>query len=84
MEGLLGCSETDMAKDYELTSFSQYDERSRNSNEYSTLISFIKQNYPGVTINEKIEAMTTTPVEQGGLGLKHEDVLLLREYLLVD
>lgn len=84
VEGLLGCSETDMAKDYELTSFSQYDERSRNSNEYSTLISFIKQNYPGVTINEKIEAMTTTPVEQGGLGLKHEDVLLLREYLLVD
>lgn len=84
IEGLLGCSESDIAKEYELTSFSQYAQKRRNSNEYCPLISFVKQNYPGNTINEKIEAMTTLPVEQGGLGLKQEDIILLRELLLVN
>ena len=82
IEGLLGCSESDMAKDYELTSLSQYAAKLRNSNEFRPLVSFIKLNYSGNNINEKIEALTTTPLEQGGLGLRQEDVLMLRELLL--
>ena len=82
IEGLLGVSESDLAKDYELTSFSAFGSRQRCSNEYCQFVSFIKQNFNGMSINEKIEAMVTNPIEEGGFGLSKYDVVLLRQLLV--
>lgn len=68
LEGLLGVSESDLAKDYELTSF-VYDERYRNyESRYKQTIEYVKTSFPGRTINEKIEQMALS------LGISQEDI----------
>ena len=56
LEGLLGVSESDLAKDYELTNF-VYDNRYRRAANWKGLIDYVKKNFPGNTLNEKIENM---------------------------
>lgn len=80
IEGLLGVSESDMSKDYELTSFS--DPRYRNGESYCSLVSFINEKYEGTDINEKIYNMATASLECGGLGLSVEDVSVFRKLMI--
>jgi protein tyrosine/serine phosphatase len=57
--GLLGVSESDLAKEYELSSFSSIgNTRTRNSTKYSEMVSAIKT-FSGDTITEKFEAFAT-------------------------
>lgn len=76
LEGLLGVSESDMAKDYEMTSYT-YDGRYRNGDTseyeyyYKRLVNEIKTNntkYPGNTFSEKIESMAR------GFGISQQDI----------
>ncbi|MCR4612691.1 MAG: tyrosine-protein phosphatase [Bacteroidaceae bacterium] len=54
--GLLGVSESDMSKDYELTSYTKSaNRRVRNSSDFVGLVDYINT-FAGSTINEKIEA----------------------------
>lgn len=55
--GLLGVSESNINKEYELSSFSVYGPRVRNSNEtfYKEMIFYIKENFEGSTLQEKIQ-----------------------------
>ena len=55
--GLLGVSESDINKEYELSSFSIYGPRTRDSAEtyYKEMIEYIKQNFDGATLQEKIQ-----------------------------
>ena len=58
--GLLGVSESDISKDYELTSFTKsQNRRARDSNASSGniggLYSYINSSYSGATLQEKIE-----------------------------
>ena len=55
--GLLGVSESDINKEYELSSFSIYGPRTRDSAEtyYKEMIEYIKQNFEGATLQEKIQ-----------------------------
>ena len=65
LEGLLGVSESDLAKEYEMTSYT-YDGRYRtcadndtneNDHYYKKLVERIKTDYQGATFSEKIEKM---------------------------
>ena len=55
--GLLGVSESDINKEYELSSFSIYGPRTRDNTEtyYKEMIAYIKQNFEGATLQDKIE-----------------------------
>ena len=72
LEGLLGVSESDLAKDYELTSLyldSLYadNKRYRTKKGYLELINYVKS-FPGNTINEKIEQMALD------IGISPDDI----------
>ena len=73
MEGLLGMSESDMAKEYELTNFYPIDDnnmgkRHRDVWYKENLVDYVRT-FPGNTLNEKIEAMALTQ-----LGISQEDI----------
>lgn len=85
IEALLGVSESDLSKDYELTAF--YDARYRNVNVsdpygYPSMIAWIKANYTGSSINDKVYDMCIRPQERGGIGLDPEKIARLREIML--
>lgn len=84
LEGLWGVSESDISKDYELTTFAEEIGalRYRNNEDYQDMISFIKDNYSGTDLNEKIYDFTTTPLESGGLGLVEDEVKQLRRIMV--
>lgn len=79
LEALLGVSESDLAKDYEMTSYT-YDKRYRyvassngftpNDNEHAwnKLISYVKTNYQGNTFGEKVERLARD------LGISQQDI----------
>ena len=76
LEGLLGVSESDLAKDYELTSF-WYNKRYRYGNgnnlgqqdiNYRGLVEYIKNTFEGNTLNEKIEQMALS------FGISQKDI----------
>ncbi|MBQ6087654.1 MAG: tyrosine-protein phosphatase [Bacteroidales bacterium] len=54
LEGVLGVPENDLLKDYELTTFSIYGTRRRDGGDMTHGIPLLKE-YPGATIQEKIE-----------------------------
>ncbi len=69
LEGLLGVSESDLAKEYELTNFYHTARhRTANTNGYKETIDYIKSTFSGSTINEKIEKMAL------GLGISQKDI----------
>ena len=73
LEGLLGVSESDLAKDYELTNF-KYSGRYRNEESadhkkgYKGIIYFVNYKFNGKTLNEKIEKMAL------GMGISQKDI----------
>lgn len=75
LEALLGVSESDLAKDYEMTSYT-YDRRYRfvsgNTNDYEhawhKLIKHVKDNFQGNTFHEKVERMARS------FGITQQDI----------
>ena len=71
--GLLGVSESDLAKEYELSSFSPIGfTRLRSGEKYSGMIAQLKNNYTGNTIYEKLVSFATKAnddTETGGCGI---------------
>ena len=75
LEALLGVSESDLAKDYEMTSYT-YDRRYRfvsgNTNDYEhawhKLIKHVKDNFQGSTFSEKVEQMALS------FGISQRDI----------
>ena len=85
IEALLGVSESDLSKDYELTAF--YDARYRSVNVsdpygWPSMIAWIKANYAGSTLNEKVYDMCTRTPENGGIGFSANKIDRLREIML--
>ena len=66
LEGLLRVSESDLAKDYELTNF-VFDERYRNSR-YKGVIKYVNDTFNGNSLHEKIEQMALA------MGISKEDI----------
>jgi 3',5'-cyclic AMP phosphodiesterase CpdA/protein tyrosine/serine phosphatase len=66
LEGLLRVSESDLAKEYELTNF-VFDERYRNSR-FKGAIKYINETFNGNSLHEKIEQMAI------GMGISKEDI----------
>lgn len=58
MEGLLGVSESDLAKDYELTSF--FDMRRRSDAAYRDMVKALKTSFPGASLCESCEQYLLT------------------------
>ena len=81
LEGLLGVSESDMAKDYELTDFymdsrtTESKKRYRN-NWYMPFVQYVKDTYTGNTLNDKIEQMVL------GMGISQEHIDILRSLMI--
>lgn len=78
IEALLGVSENDMNKDYELTSF--YDTRERNDTKtrpFKQLVFYLKT-FEGETMQEKVTAWATT----GDNALSVDQIDLLKSLLL--
>ena len=92
IEALLGMSESDLAKEYELSSF--YSQRTRNgyiggyapgtvsAYNYKTMIFWIRANYQGSTINEKVYDLCTKSIENGGIGLTAQQINNLRGVMI--
>lgn len=85
LEALLGVSESDLAKDYELTSF--YTPRYRNVNVdgdygYKSMVAWIKANYDGETLNDKVYDLCTRTSVNNGIGLSVDQVTELRTIML--
>lgn len=77
--GLLGVSESDLAKEYELSSFSEIGTgRTRNSStyDYKGMVSALKE-YSGTTITDKFYSFATT-----GCGLSASDITTFRNLML--
>ena len=77
LESLLGVCESDLAKDYEMTSFFQKYTRRRDVDcvpergcGYPSMITYIKTHFDGGSINEKVENMML------GFGLSHSQIRL--------
>ena len=74
--GLLGVSESDLAKEYELSSFSSIGyTRTRNSDKYSGMVDALK-NYSGNTITAKFGAFATE------CGVEEETLTSFRSLML--
>lgn len=83
LEALVGVNDSDLSKDYELTSFSCLNTpRYRNAPEFVGLISFINEHYSGSTINDKVYTMATLPLTEMGLGMSADEIQRLRELLI--
>lgn len=85
LEALLGVNESDLAKDYEITSFFQGYIRRRDSDYvldrnsgYPAMISYIKTHFDGENINEKVENMMLS------LGVTHAQIEEFRQIMLED
>ena len=90
LEALLGVCESDLAKDYEISSM-YFGARQRNGvysdtppnpdkrygyGAYRSMIEYIKSNYTGDTINEKVENMMLN------FGVSHDQIELFRQIML--
>lgn len=77
LNGLLGVSESDLSKDYEMSSLhSTKYKRTRNNDPFSGMVNYIKTNFNGETINEKIENLWL------GLGVQVADIAEFRKLML--
>lgn len=80
IEALLGVSESDMSKDFELTSFTVKNKRYRNdkdtSHPYRTMILFLRNNYAGNTMQEIV---ANWALDNGGNEYSHGDALTLQD-----
>ena len=82
IEALLGVSENDMSKEYELTSFN--DERLRNNSNrpFKQLVFYLKTK-PGETLQEKVTNWAMTPVDGSSITpLTDEEIQTLKSIML--
>lgn len=98
VEALLGVSDSDKSKDYELTSFwgyylaylSSWAYATRRRNQppsggvygYNTMVAYIMDTYDGVTLNEKVEDLCRKSLDNGGLALSASEISTLRTKLI--
>ena len=89
IEALLGVSESDLSKDYELTSFGG-SSRHRNDNSstfrYTWLINYLRSGDFGgysVTINQNVENWAKTRFSEDVAPLTDNEIAQLRKYLVV-
>lgn len=73
--GLLGVAFDDLARDYELTSFSVWGKRSRHSAAFQTIVDALHA-FPGTSMNGQIESYVRA------IGLAPEEIARIREILL--
>ena len=81
LEGLLGVSESDLCKDFELTSFKWERTRNDNSdpiNSYREFVSYIKKNFKGNSFNDKIIQMALS------FGISQASINEFRALMLED
>ena len=84
LEGLLGVSESDMAKDFELTTYSNSTHR-RNSVGgwfYKPMVQYIRSFAPGKTIEEQVTAWAKTRHSEDMDPLTDQEIQDLKELLL--
>lgn len=83
IEALLGVSDSDLSKDYELTSFSCLNTpRYRISDGFKSLVFYFRDNFHGNNLSEQVYNMATSSIEENGLGLSQDEVALLRSILV--
>lgn len=82
IEALLGVSEADMSKDFELTSFTYKNKRYRtdkdSSHPYKNMILYLRNNFEGNTMQD----IVTTWAKTGNDALTDADIELLKALLL--
>ena len=83
VEALLGVSESDMSKDYELTTYSssRVGDRLRTdtgSRPYKLMIEYLRNNFPGSDMQEIVTNWATT----GSNALSYEEIDLLKDLML--
>ncbi|MBR3064387.1 MAG: tyrosine-protein phosphatase [Bacteroidales bacterium] len=95
IEALVGVSEADLSKDYELTSFDGVSNHSRKRNDtvqtnpnyiYTWLINYLRQDQFGgtsVSINQNVENWAKTRHSQAVAPLTDEEIATLRRLLVV-
>lgn len=83
LEALLGVSESDLAKDYEITSFFKGYIRRRDvdwvadrGSGYPAMIDYIKTNFEGQSLNEKVENMMLS------FGISYDQIDAFRQIML--
>lgn len=81
IEAMLGVSESDLSKDFELTSFFEQERRTRNGSvnsqfAFRNLISSIRSNYPGETIQDRAVSWAISN------GFQDSEIEELRQLLL--
>ena len=84
LEGLLGVSESDMAKDFELTTYSNSIHR-RNSEGgwfYKPMVKYIRSFAPGKTIQEQVTAWAKTSHSEEVPPLTDQEIQELKDLLL--
>ncbi len=84
LEGLLGVSESDMAKDFELTTYSNSIHR-RNSEGgwfYKPMVKYIRSFAPGKTIQEQVTAWAKTYHSEEVAPLTDQEIQELKDLLL--
>ena len=84
LEGLLGVSESDMAKDFELTTYSNSIHR-RNSEGgwfYKPMVKYIRSFAPGKTIQEQVTAWAKTSHSEEVDPLTDQEIQELKGLLL--
>lgn len=95
IEALVGVSEADLSKDYELTSFDGVSNHSRKRNDtaqtnpnyiYTWLINYLRQDQFGgtsVSINQNVENWAKTRHSQAVAPLTDEEIATLRRLLVI-
>ena len=86
LEALLGVCESDLSKDYEISSFAGLGIRPRNEywynpdvyGGYPAMVNYIKQNFDGTTLNDKVETAMIS------FGVSEKDIDAFRDEMLED
>ena len=87
IEALLGVSENDLSKDYELTCFSGESKRQRNCASgwfFAPMVRYLRTFAPGGTIKDQVTAWAKTQHSPDVAPLSDEEIAALRKYLIVN
>ena len=87
IEALLGVSEGDLSKDFELTCFSGESKRQRNGETgwfFYPMVKYLRTFAPGGTIKDQVTAWAKTQHSQEVAPLSDEEIESLRKYLIVE
>ena len=79
---LLGVSESDLSKDFELTSFYSTRKRTAESQYPFKKLVFYLKDFEGNTIQEKVESWAKTSFSSSVTPISDEEIMALREVML--